>query len=64
MKVTVELDITGCVDCPFSHQMREHGGSFTYCVRRDDSDGYGAIIKWTIEDGLITPDWCPLGVKQ
>jgi hypothetical protein len=53
----IEIEITGCKDCPMCHYYREQGYSSYECVHpKSTKKGYEAAIN----NNKDTPDWCPV----
>lgn len=53
----IEIEITGCKDCPMCHYYREQGYSSYECIHpKSTKKGYEAAIN----NNKDTPDWCPV----
>jgi hypothetical protein len=59
MKVTIELDVDGCHNCPFKQYHYGHGESWYWCSHKSAPKGYDNILE-----NRSTPRWCPIGVAK
>lgn len=63
MKVTTEIDVTDCRDCPFTHCYTGHGECWTGCKHpKRSGHGYDNTLWGCQEQFKSVPTWCPLGL--
>ena len=64
MKVTIEMDINDCRDCPFKDTYREQGFSIHFCSNpQNKRKGFDDYIC-TVGNFIKTPEWCPFGLNK
>lgn len=63
MKLTIEIDVNDCRNCPFKHNHYGHGECWTECNHPKNGRGCYENILWGCQEEFKeVPEWCPLGL--
>ena len=64
-KVTVEVEVSDCRDCPYKGAHRGQGECWTECNHKDHKqEAYGNILWGCQAEFEKVPDWCPIGLAN
>jgi hypothetical protein len=65
MKITTEIEVTDCRDCPFAHSHSGQGECWTECNHPANGREPYEDILWGCQEGFKeVPEWCPLGLGE
>jgi len=71
MRLSVEVNVTDCRDCPFHGEVNDMGATINLCNHQEAPEGYDSVIPGyyarypEMFEGI--PKWCPLikfGLKR
>lgn len=61
MKITIEVDVKDCRNCPHKHSLRGHGECWEECTHPNRNRAPYENILWGCQEEFSrVPEWCPL----